>query len=92
MRRRLWLAAVAFAGHIPGLKLVTRTRLTPSLVRVNIIAAAATLLAMGVAYAVAAPGHRGWTVLVTWLIAHFAWSIVFSSWILLGGAVTERAE
>ena len=90
VRRRLWLAAVAFAGHVPGLKLFTRTRLTPPLVRVNIIAVALTLAAMGLAFALSPAGERAFTVLIAWLIAHFAWSLIFSTWILLGGAVTER--
>lgn len=90
MQRRLWLAAVAFAGHIPGLKLFTRTRLTQQLVRANIVAVALTLTAMGLAFALSSPGERGYAVLVAWLIAHFVWSFVFASWILMGGAVTER--
>ena len=92
MKRRLWLAAVAFAGHIPGLKLMTRTQLTPRLVRVNIAAVVVTLISMGVAFAISTPGERGWTVLVTWLVAHFGWSFVFATWITLGGAVVERDE
>lgn len=90
MQRRLWLAAVAFAGHIPGLKLFTRTRLTPQLVRVNVVAVALTLAAMGLAFALSPNGARGFAVLVAWLIAHFAWSFVFATWIVMGGAVVER--
>lgn len=83
MQGRLWLAAVAFAGHIPGIKLFTRARLTPRLVRANIVAVALTLAAMATAYALANP----FTVLITWLIAHFTWSIIFATWILTGGAL-----
>lgn len=36
---RGWLAAVAFAGHTPGLKLLFRCRFTPRLVQVNVAAA-----------------------------------------------------
>lgn len=45
---------------------------------------------MGLAFALSSPGERGSAVLVAWLIAHFVWSFVFASWILTGGAVTER--
>ena len=90
VQRRLWLAAVAFAGHIPGLKLFTRTRLTPRLVRANIVAVALTLTAMGLAFALWPVGERGLAVLITWLVAHFVWSFVFATWILMGGAVAER--
>lgn len=50
----------------------------------------ASISAMGLAFALSSPGERGSAVLVAWLIAHFVWSFVFASWILTGGAVTER--
>lgn len=88
--QRVWWAAVAFAGHVPGLKIATRVRLTPRLKRVNVVAAVATLVAMAIAYFVAEPGGRGYAVLIAWLVGHFAWSITFSSWILMGGAVVPE--
>jgi len=86
------LAAIAFAGHTPGLKLLTRCRFTPRLVRVNVVAALATVLAMVLAGLLADPGRGAWAVLYAWLIGHFAWSIVFSSWILAGGAIDESSS
>lgn len=86
---RRWLAVLAFVGHTPGIKLLVRCRFTPRLVRVNLVAAGLTVVAMIVAGIVAAPGHRGFAVLVAWLFGHFAWSVIFSGWILRGGAIED---
>ena len=83
------LAAIAFAGHTPGLKIMAGSRFTPLLVRVNVVAAVLTVAAMVAAGVLAAPGEGPWAVLVAWLIGHFAWSVVFSSWILAGGAIAD---
>jgi hypothetical protein len=81
------LAAIAFLGHVPGLVLIARCRFTRALVRVNVVAAGLTLVAMAIAWSVAAEGERGWATLIAWLVGHFAWSTIFAGWILLGGAV-----
>ncbi|MEM7157326.1 MAG: hypothetical protein AAF799_31055 [Myxococcota bacterium] len=83
------LAGIAFMGHIPGLKLLTRARFTPMLVRVNVVAAVATVAAMVVAGLLAEPGAGAMAVFWAWLIGHFAWSFVFAGWILGGGAIAE---
>lgn len=86
------LAAVAFAGHVPGLSIAARWRwvpahrLTPALVRVNVVAVVLTLAAMAAAGLLARDGERGWAVLVAWLVGHFAWSTIFALWIVAGGA------
>lgn len=90
VRSRPRVAAIAFLGHVPGLKLLTDCRLTPALVRVNVVAVVLTLVAMGVAWSVAAEGERGWATLVAWLVGHFLWSTIFAGWILLGGAVRSE--
>lgn len=92
-RRRLGrpaLAALAFCGHAIALSLVARDRFTRPMVRANVIAVALTLVAMAVAGVLAAPGQGGMAVLVTWLVGHFAWSMVLSIWILAGGALTDE--
>jgi hypothetical protein len=81
------LAVIAFVGHVPGLKVIARCRFTPALVRVNVVAAGLTLIAMAVAWFAADEGQRGWAVLIAWLVGHFAWSTIFAGWILAGGAV-----
>lgn len=81
---RWWWAAIAFMGHAPGIKLFTPCRLTPALVRANVIAVVLTLAAMACAFAAA---DQGWWTFVAWLLGHFAWSTIFSVWIVLGGAV-----
>lgn len=86
---RLQLAVLAFAGHVIALKILTRCRCTPWMVRLNVIAVALTVVAMAVAGVLAEPGHAGWAVLVAWLVGHFGWSMVLSTWILAGGAVEE---
>lgn len=85
-RRRLWIALVAFAGHVPGLLIMTRVRLTSRLKRVNAVAIGLTLAAMAGAFAAAPTGERGWWLLYAWLVGHFLWSTIFSAWILAGGA------
>ncbi|MCA9706657.1 MAG: hypothetical protein KDK70_12460 [Myxococcales bacterium] len=87
---RAWLAAVAFAGHTPGLWLLARCRFTPALVRVNVAAALLTVLAMVAAGVTAEPGRGAWAVVVAWLWGHFAWSTIFAAWILRGGAIVVR--
>ncbi len=84
---RVGLAALAFVFHAPGVVVLARRRLTLRARRVNLLALALTLLAMIAAYLLAVDGGAGRAVLVTWLIGHFAWSVVFSSWIALGGAL-----
>ncbi len=84
------LAAIAFFGHVPGLKVIARCRFTPALVRVNVVAVGLTLVAMAVAWSVAAEGERGWATFVAWLVGHFAWSTIFAGWILRGGAVRSK--
>ncbi len=86
---RPMLAAIAFAGHTPGLKIMARCRFTPWLVRINVVAALLTVGAMVAAGVLAAPGGGPMAVLVAWLIGHFAWSLVFSAWILAGGAIAD---
>ncbi len=83
------LAAIAFCGHTPGLKILVGCRFTPLLVRVNVVAALLTVAAMVAAGVLAPAGSGGWAVLWAWLVGHFAWSIVFSAWILRGGAIVE---
>ena len=90
--RRRRLAAIAFVGHVPGLKLLTAAQLTPALRKANVVAAVVTLGAMWIAYATIATSPRWWAPFVAWLVGHFAWSFVFSGWILRGGAVTELDE
>lgn len=84
------LAAIAFLGHVPGLRILTGCRFTVALVRVNVVAVVLTLVAMGVAWGVAAEGERGWSTFVAWLVGHFVWSTIFAGWILLGGAVRSE--
>ena len=72
------------------MRLVAGCRFTPALVRVNVAAAALTLVAMAVAWTMAAAGARGWSTLVAWLVGHFLWSTIFAGWILLGGAVRSE--
>lgn len=84
------LAAIAFLGHAPGLRVVSGSRFSARLVRVNVVAVTLTLVAMVVAWIVAPEGARGWWTLVAWLVGHFAWSTIFAAWILLGGAVRSE--
>ena len=81
------MAGLAFCGHVFAIKLVARRRCTPWMVRLNVVAVALTLAAMAIAGVLAEPGRVGWSVLVAWLVGHFGWSVVLSSWILAGGAV-----
>lgn len=64
--------AIAFFFHAPGLWLFYRQGLPRALVRPNVVAVAATLLAMGVAGWLATE-HRLVTVAGVWLAGHFAW-------------------
>jgi hypothetical protein len=84
--RRL-LAAIAFMGHVPGLKMTSRCRFSQRLIVVNVIAVVLTLVAMATAFATAADGHRLWPLFIAWLIGHFVWSTIFAIWISLGGAL-----
>ncbi len=64
---------IAFVGHLPGLWLVYREGIPHALRRPNLLAVGATLAAMGVAGVGAPAGSRGWAVLITWGVGHFAW-------------------
>jgi hypothetical protein len=79
------LALVGFLFHAPGLKLLARARLSPLTVKLNVIAAALTLAAMAEAWL------SGRSVLVGWLIGHFAWSATLAM-LALRGQVTREAE
>lgn len=87
-RRRL--ALIAFAGHAPGLAMFASVRFTPTLRRTNVVAVAATLLAMAVAFVVAPPGSRWRWLLWAWLVGHFLWSFTLSGWILSGRGLVRR--
>ncbi len=84
------LAALAFVFHAPGVVVLAGRRLTRRARRVNLLALALTLLAMAAAYLLAVDGGVGRAVLVTWLVGHFAWSVLFSVWIARGGALRSR--
>jgi hypothetical protein len=62
------LALLGALFHVPGLKLFARTRLSPLLVKLNLVAAVLTVAAMGGAWV------SGRSVLVAWLVGHLAWS------------------
>ncbi len=87
-RRRL--ALLAFVGHAPGLKLWGRCRFSPWLTLLNVIAAAATVLAMVLAGVLAPPGSGLRWVFVTWVVGHFGWSITLSTLIATTAAVHPR--
>lgn len=68
MVRRL----VALFGHAPGLWIVYREKLQPELRRANLMAVAATLIAM--AAIVCFLDEARWIgVLVAWLVGHLSW-------------------
>ena len=68
MMRRL----VAFVGHAPGLWLAYREPIPRELRRANVVAVAATIVAMVAAVAFVDAG--GWLrPLVPWLVGHLAW-------------------
>ena len=78
-RRRL--ALIGFVGHAPGLWLFARHELGPVTRRWNKVAGGLTLLAM----AAGAAAH-GWVGLgATWLVGHFAWSLVLALQLLTNG-------
>ena len=86
---RAMIAAIAFMGHTPGLRLLTSVRFTNRLVKVNVVAAGLTIVAMIAAGLFAPEGSVLMTVFWAWLIGHFAWSFIFAGWILSGGAIAE---
>jgi hypothetical protein len=51
-----------------------------------------TLAAMVGAYGFAEDGERGWSLLVAWLVGHFAWSGILATWILRGGAIASASR
>ena len=68
MMRRL----VALVGHAPGLWLAYREPVPRELWRANVVAVAATIVAMVASLAFIDEG--GWLrPLVPWLVGHFAW-------------------
>jgi hypothetical protein len=64
---------VALFFHLPGLRLLYGAKATPSLVRTNLKAVAATLVLMGGAGLSTAPAQRLTAVIAVWLVGHFAW-------------------
>lgn len=88
---RRWAALVAFVGHVPGLRLCTRFRLGPRLRLANGTALLLTVVAMGWALVTSAAPLE--SVLIAWLVGHFAWSVAFSVAIVAGaGGFAESAD
>jgi len=68
-------ALVAFAFHAPGLRVFRGVRIGPATLRANLYAVAATLIAMGVTFALT----RSWlAVVIAWLAGHVAWGAVLA--------------
>lgn len=79
------LVIIGFLFHAPGLKLFAKAQLSPLVVKLNIIAAALTVLAMGFAAA------TGRSVVLAWLVGHLAWSCTLVA-LTLRGQVTRAAS
>ena len=80
---RVSLAAIAFAFHAPGLRLLAGYRLHPPILRLNLAAIALTLAAMTAAGLL----ERRWpAVFWAWLVCHFLWSACLTSLVLAGRA------
>ena len=77
-RFRAWLLVVGFVGHAPGLKLLCRSSLPSAARRENLVAAIATLIAVGTAAMLGVDWQ--WLILI-WLVGHFAWGARLT-WIL----------
>lgn len=67
------LALIAFVGHGPGLRLFTKYRFSPQLLRTNLVAIALTIAATALAVVVV-PEHRLTGGVLTFSVGHFAWS------------------
>lgn len=85
------LAMIAFLAHAPGLYVLGRRPMSPAYRRWNVIALAATALAMAAAgLALHERGQAGVGIAVAWLLGHTAWSVVLARGVLSGAALLER--
>ena len=79
------LAALLF--HAPGVRLLTRRRLSPLAVRLNVLAAAVTALAM----LVAGDRHGPFGVLAAWAVGHVLWSVTLAMLVHRGPGLRHDA-
>ncbi len=71
--------AIAVFFHLPGLRLFYGFRPDGDLVRVNVGAVAATLLAMAASGWLAPAGSAFEVVFIVWLIGHMLWGAYLST-------------
>ncbi|MGB1015280.1 MAG: hypothetical protein ACPG4T_14185 [Nannocystaceae bacterium] len=90
-RSRLVVACIGFLGHAPGIKLLTTVRFSTAFIRINTVAIALTLIAMGLTYYTTTSGQQ---LAVAWVIGHFIWSAILACWVLTGDKwrMQESAE
>jgi hypothetical protein len=77
-RRRL--ALLAFTLHAPGLRVLGGRALPRPIVLLNLLAIAATLVAMALAWRADWPTG----VVVAWFVGHFEWSLCLAALVLAG--------
>lgn len=75
-------AAVAFALHAPGLRWIAGYRIGPRTRRLNLVAGAATLAAMGAGFI----ATRGTGMVGAWLAGHLLWSTYLARSVWTGDA------
>lgn len=74
-------AVLAFLGHGPALRLFTDFRFTPELLRKNLLAVGATLVATGLGFA-AIDDHRLLAASCAFAIGHVAWGLYLARVVL----------